>query len=407
MMHRFYVFVAVLVSVFLVSLIVLPTVFEKRITHKEGNGSGTEYGLAKKIGAHTALAKEKEVVTEAPPPPVTHIATPSVVKGIYMTSWVAGTPKLRQKLVDLADQTEVNTIVLDVKDYSGRIVFPVESESLKKMGGEEVRIADFREFIQHLHEKNIYVVARVAVFQDAYMSKTHPHLAVKTKTGEVWRDRKGLSWIDPGAREYWDYIRDIAIETHNQGVDEINFDYIRFPSDGNMTDISFPWSSTTPKTVVMKEFFSYLDREVRQKGIPTSADLFGMTTTATDDMGIGQIFTDALPYFDYISPMIYPSHYPPTFGGFELPEKHPYEVIQIALAGATSRAKMASTSIQKIRPWLQDFGLKVTYGEQEVRDQIRATYDAGLSSWLLWSASNRYTESALEKETENLDSQTR
>ncbi len=398
MISRRYVIIGlVCVAVLGIAVMALPTILQTTVVRPiETN---TEIVSAEEADV---IEKRQETLDV----PATHVATPAVVRGIYMTSWVAGTPTLRQKLVDLVDRTEANTIVLDVKDYSGKIVFAVQSERLKAVGAEEVRVADFREFIEKLHQKNIYVVARIAVFQDAHMSKQRPELAVKTKAGQVWRDRKGLSWIDPGAREYWDYIRDLSIETYNQGVDEINFDYIRFPSDGNMTDIAFPWSSTTPKTTVMKDFFAYLDREVGSKGIPTSADLFGMTTTATDDMGIGQLFVDALPYFDYISPMIYPSHYPPTFGGFAIPEKYPYEVIQIALAGATSKARMASTSIEKIRPWLQDFGLKVTYGEKEVGDQIRATYDAGLSSWLLWSASNRYTESALEKDIQELESKT-
>ena len=224
---------------------------------------------------------------------------------------------------------------------------------------------------------------------------------MKNKIGTMtWKDRKGISWIDPGSREYWDYIILLAEESRKIGFDEINFDYIRFPSDGNMRDISYPHSSSTPKAVVLKQFFEYLHNGLIDSGLTISADLFGMTTTATDDMGIGQILENALPYFDYVMPMVYPSHYPATFEGFADPEKHPYEVVHFAMEGAIERAEvLASTtgmSVAALRPWLQDFGLKMTYGSAEVRAQIKAVNDLGLTSWVLWSPSNKYTKSALQ-----------
>jgi hypothetical protein len=336
-----------------------------------------------------------------------YVSTPEAVKGIYMTSWVASADKYRQPLVTLIDETELNTLVIDIKDYSGKIVFPVTSPELKSHGSEEIRIKDLPQFIESLHQKGIYVIGRIAVFQDAYFVKHRPDLAVKNKAGTaVWKDRKGISWIDPGSREYWEYIALLSKESWEIGFDEINFDYIRFPSDGNMQDISYPFSSTTPKTLVLKNFFEYLDNKLSDSDLTTSADLFGMVTTATDDMGIGQLLENALPYFDYISPMVYPSHYPTTFMGYKLPEAYPYEVVQFAMNSAVNRAEaLASTTGQtiseykdKLRPWLQDFGLKVEYGSPEVLAQIKATYDVGLDSWLLWSASNRYTQGALKRE---------
>lgn len=330
-----------------------------------------------------------------------YIETPKNVRGIYMTSWVASDSGLRSKLVNLIDKTELNSIVIDIKDYSGKIVYTVSDPKLKSFGSEEVRVRDLPEFIETLHKKNIYVIGRVAVFQDAYFVKHRPDLAVKTKDGsQVWKDRKGISWIDAGSREYWDYIILIAKESHKIGFDEINFDYIRFPSDGDMKNISFPFSSTTPKSVVLKNFFSYLHKNLQGTGLKTSADLFGMTTTETSDMGIGQIIENALPYFDYVSPMVYPSHYPLAFEGFDDPEKHPYGLIKLVMKTAIDRRDtLASTTGQTLaeyRPWLQDFGLRVAYGSKEVRDQINASEELGLNSWLLWSASNKYSESALQ-----------
>ncbi|MEI6843427.1 MAG: putative glycoside hydrolase [bacterium] len=354
------------------------------------------------VATLTQSADVKKDVTPVFVP--TYIATPVPVKGIYMTSWTAGTPSLRGALVKLIDDTELNTVVIDIKDYSGKIVFPIENTDLKKFGSEEVRVSDMRDFVESLHKKGIYVIGRIAVFQDAYFVKYKPDLAVKNKAGTaVWKDRKGISWIDPGSQEYWDYIVLLAQETRKVGFDEINFDYIRFPSDGNMQDISYPFSSTTPKTVVMKNFFAYVTEHLK-KGVASSsapelkisADLFGMVTTAQDDMGIGQYLENALPYFDYIMPMVYPSHYPPTFIGYKNPEAYPYEVVKYAMSEAVKRANLASTSPAKLRPWLQDFGLKMTYGSAEVRAQIKATNDVGLDSWILWSASNKYTKGALD-----------
>jgi len=331
----------------------------------------------------------------------THIKTPDPVKGVYMTSWIASAAYLRNPLVNLIQKTELNSVVIDIKDYSGRIVFPVTDPQLKAYGSEQVRVPDMQSFIQSLHQKGIYVIGRVAVFQDAYFVKYRPDLAVKNKAGtQVWKDRKGISWIDAGSKEYWDYIVLLAKQAHDIGFDEINFDYIRFPSDGNMEDISYPFSSTTPKSEVLKSFFAYLHDHLKDTGLVTSADLFGQTTIATNDMGIGQVFVNALPYFDYVDPMVYPSHFGPGVFGYQNPEAHPYDMVYRSMKSGVAREKdLASTTgetLAVLRPWLQDFGLHQDYGPTEIKDQIQATYDDGLSSWLLWSASNKYTEGALE-----------
>jgi hypothetical protein len=385
--HDVYLFVGVL-SLFLIILIIgLPLAFRDHYYRKE---------VANVVSASTTTPAEVFVPT--------YVTAPDSVRGIYMTSWIASSQSLRENLVKIADETEINTIVIDIKDYSGKIVYPIENnEKLKAFGSEEVRVRDLKEFIKELHKKNIYVVGRVAVFQDAYFVKHRPDLAVKTKDGsQVWKDRKGISWIDAGSREYWDYIIMVAKESHKIGFDEINFDYIRFPSDGNMKDISFPHSSTTPKAIVMRNFFEYLHDHLKDSDMKMSADLFGMTTTETNDMGIGQIIENALPYFDYVMPMVYPSHYPPNFQNYAEPEAHPYEIIKFTMQSAIDRANALASStgqtVAELRPWIQDFGLRVTYGPAEVRAQIKATNDIGLDSWILWSPSNRYTLGALNKQ---------
>jgi hypothetical protein len=219
----------------------------------------------------------------------------------------------------------------------------------------------------------------------------------KKSDGTVWKDRKGLSFIDVSAKPYWEYIATLARDAYAIGFDEINFDYIRFPSDGNMKDIAYPWTATTTKSVALEKFFAYLEQEVKPSGAVISADLFGMTTTNTDDLNIGQVLEPALRHFDYVAPMVYPSHYPPNFNGWVNPNEHVYGVVKYSMDKAVLRANTASTTPLKLRPWLQDFDYGGDYGAVEVRAQIQATYDAGLTSWMLWDPNNRYTPAALEK----------
>jgi hypothetical protein len=327
----------------------------------------------------------------------THITTPTPVKAIYLTSWAAGTHSFRAHIENIADTTEVNAVVIDVKDYTGKISYKVDTPELVKVGSSENRIPDVVSFIDTLHKKGIYVIARVAVFQDPYYIKVRPDLAVRTNTDKTkaWKDRKGISWLDAGSEDVWKYVQMIAEESYRKGFDEINFDYIRFPSDGNMKDIYYPMSEGKKKSDVMNSFFTYIGKTLRDEGIPTSADLFGMTTTNKDDLNIGQLLEDALRNFDFVAPMVYPSHYPPTWNGFKNPADHPYDVVNISMKKAVARAEAIPVSRLKLRPWLQDFDLGAKYTKEMVRAQMTATYDVGLDSWMLWDAANKYTPEAL------------
>lgn len=333
----------------------------------------------------------------------THVPLPQQVKVIYMTSWVAGTKSLRENLVNLVDKTELNSIVIDIKDYTGKIAFEVQDESLSKYNASENRIPDIKEFLEYLHSKNIYVIGRISVFQDPHFVQQRPDLAVKKEEGgDIWKDRKGISWLDAGSIEVWNYVIDLARYSYNLGFDEINFDYSRFPSDGDMSQIYYPFSENrvvadveTGKAKILREFFTYVDAELSDTEAVLSVDLFGMVTTNDDDLNIGQILEYALPHFDFVAPMVYPSHYPNGFIGYANPASHPYEVIKYSMEKAVAKAKKINQDPNKLRPWLQDFDLGADYGAQEVRAQIQAVYDVGLNNWMLWSASNRYTTGAL------------
>jgi hypothetical protein len=358
-------------------------------------------------------------------PQIVHLKTPEPLKAIYMTSWAAGNDKFRKELFDIVSTTEVNAVVIDVKDYTGKISFIVEDSELASFGASENRIPDIKDFIKKLHEKGVYVIARISSFQDSFLIKSHPEWAVKTKEGNVWADYKGVKWLDTGAEPVWKYLVMVGKEAYADGFDELNFDYIRYPSDGNMKDISYSWSNGRSRREVLRSFFKYLREELSPIGIPISVDLFGLTTTNSDDLGIGQNLLDALEYFDYVSPMVYPSHFAHGFIGYEKPAEHPYDVVYYSMKKAAQKAVSTTTTdylagidmiasttpklytknpvnMNKLRPWLQAFDLGAIYTPAMVRTQIQATYDSGLTSWLLWDAACTYDKRALEsRSTQN------
>jgi hypothetical protein len=374
-------------------------------------------------------------------PVVTHVPLPQPLKAIYMTACVAGTPSFRSQLVALIKDTEINAVMIDIKDYSGTISFPPESPLWQAAWqASECGARDMKEFIASLHDAGIFVIGRITVFQDPFAAQRFPHLAVTTADQQtVWRDHKGLAFIDVAAREYWEQIIELAIESYNTGFDELNFDYVRYPSDGNLRDIAFPHTASSQwpndKPANLEAFFAYLHEAMmdesrfaavrhentgRDHAIPwTSADLFGMTTTNYDDLSIGQIQERAAPYFDFIAPMVYPSHYPHNYLGLGNPNHHPYKIVQHAMDSAVRRMMATTTPVtgflhqrigtstpavykktafgaDRLRTWIQDFNYGGIYGPAEVRAQIQASYDAGVDSWMIWSPSNRYTRDALE-----------
>ena len=358
-----------------------------------------------------SLVQAKENVEEKITPQSTHIKTPKPLKSLYMTACVLSTVEFKKEVVDVIDTTEVNAIVIDIKDFSGTISFPTDNPKLFGTQGTGCKATGVKEFIEELHAKNIYVIGRVTVFQDNIMTKLRPDLAVKRASdGGTWKDHKGISFIDVGAKEHWEYIVELSKESYALGFDEINFDYIRFPSDGNMKDIRFDHSDGNNKPESLRKFFEYLHNELKDTGLVTSADIFGMTTTNYDDLNIGQVLEKTLPYFDYVAPMVYPSHYPNTFNGWANPDDYPGDLIYYVMKSGADRAELlrnATTTpsdvakrvgMHQLRTWIQDFDYGGDYGPTEVRAQIDASVKAGVDSWMLWAPSNRYTVGALKSE---------
>jgi len=339
-------------------------------------------------------------IVEIPKPQIVviHLATPAQVKGIYMSQCVVGTPSFRERLVKLIDTTELNSVIIDIRDYTGKISFTTDNPILKDMVSDACGASDMKSFISELHDKNIYVIGRITVFQNPYYTKAHPEQAVQKKGGGVWKDNKGLSFVDVGAKPYWDTVVELSKVSYEQGFDEINYDYVRFPSDGPMSQVVYSWGKGLTKADALKEFFQYLHDKLEPTGAILSVDLFGMTTSNYDDLNIGQVLENAAPYFDFVSPMVYPSHYPPTWSGFKNPAANPYEVVKIAMQKGVERLKAMGENPLKLRPWLQDFDLGATYDKEKILAQIKATYDVGLNSWMLWDPKNLYTIEALKKD---------
>ena len=335
------------------------------------------------------------IIIEEPVIEPIRLETPEQVKAVYMTSWVAGTASVRERVLRLVEDTEINALVIDIKDSTGKVAFRVDNELINSYDVTENRIPNIREFIRSLNERGIYVIGRISVFQDPYLAERHPELAVRTNTdGGVWKDHKGLSFLDVTNETVWNYITELALESYDVGFDEINFDYIRYPSDGDMSTIEYNLDQEYTRADNVEKFFKHIDKEVRQKGIPTSADLFGMTTTHTKDLNIGQILEKTLPYFDYVAPMVYPSHYPKGWRGYAKPATEPYNIVHTAMKGGVERAEAMGYSGDRLRTWIQDFNLGATYTADMVRAQIQASYDAGVDSWMVWDAANTYTRDA-------------
>jgi len=351
---------------------------------------------------------------------------PEIVKGIYVTSWSASRGSYVGYLANLKRTTEVNAAVIDIKDYSGYIAYDAEMPDAERYSSKTKIISNINSVINRLHSEGIYVIARITVFQDPVLAKARPDLAVHSKAklsaqlppnlsiATLWLDNKKLAWIDPAAKEYWGYIAALSKNALSHGFDELNYDYIRFPSDGKLSDMSFTfWDGKTPKHEVIKEFFQYLRQELPDAKL--SVDLFGLSTISADDLGIGQVIEDAYEYFDYVCPMVYPSHYAHGFRGYKNPAAYPYEVISNSIGTAQNRLisfqQKRAASVEtdepqrmaKLRPWIQNFNLKpdvdagIVYNAEMIDLEMKAVQDStgdDFSGFLVWNPSNIYTVEA-------------
>lgn len=364
------------------------------------------------------------------------------VKGIYITGNMAGTSHM-DNLIALVDRTELNAMVIDIKNDEGRVVYEMDSPLVSEIGSAKKLVADMPALVQKCREHGIYLIGRIVAFKDPFLAENRPELALHNQDGSIFRDKAGLAWVNPYSREVWEYLLEIAGQAVAAGFDEIQFDYIRFSTDRGMSKVDFgPEAAGRDKEGTITEFTEYAASQLHPLGALVSADVYGIIIDSRLDASIvGQDYYEMAKYLDYISPMVYPSHYGPGNLGLAVPDAQPYETIYRSMSASrevlagmrrdTQEHQVSGNDISgnalpdnktenprdmepaeeiraDVRPWLQDFTASwvpghIKYGPEEIRAQIQAVYDAGYEEWILWNASNRYTEGGLlpAEEAEN------
>jgi len=316
------------------------------------------------------------------------------VKGIYMTSYAAASPEKLNDMIGLADRTEINAFVIDVKDDIGLVAFDADVALAKELDLIDARI-DVDALIAKLREHDITPIARVVCFKDNTLATKRNDLAVMRDGGSIWKDFKDLSFTNPYNHEVWEYLVQVAEEAARHGFREIQFDYVRFPSDGKISEAVYPGEYCSKEDAIAG-FLAFARERLEKLGVWVSADVFGITVnpgSAKDSATLGQNVEKISENVDIICPMVYPSHYSKGFYGVASPNEQPYEIVTGAMKDTKDR--LAGTGAMG-RPWLQDFSLGgVTYGVAEVKYQIKAAEEQGFSEWILWDPSLNYVEGAL------------
>ncbi|MBX6363477.1 MAG: putative glycoside hydrolase, partial [Gemmatimonadetes bacterium] len=326
-----------------------------------------------------------------------HAPRPKEIRGLYLNAWAAGSPRKLAKLLEIADRTEINTFVIDVKE-GGFISYRSQVPLAKELGLDSDYIRDIRGVLKKLKEHGIYPIARIVCFKDPVLAEKRPEWAIHRPDGSLWADAKGKHWVDSYNRHVWDYNIAIAKEALELGFAEIQWDYVRFPDVTASTRkaMVYPAAAGRSREDAIREFLLYSKKELAPYGVPVTADVFGLTVTAIDDMGIGQRWEKLTTAADVLLPMVYPSHFFRGNYGLAYPNAVPYKTVYSAMMEALRRTKAAGGTAE-IRPWLQDFTLGPPhYGPSEVRAQIQAVYDSGLKEWILWNPGSNYNVAALE-----------
>ena len=364
--------------------------------------------------------------------------TPVKVKGIYVTAYVAGNREMMEHIISRIDGTELNAVVIDFKTDEGHIAAYVDSPVFDGVDACRNYIPDLPALMDTLKSHGIYTIARIVAFRDPWLAEKRPDLSLKRADGGVYRDRQGLSWVNPYKREVWDYLVEAGRQAAAAGFDEVQFDYIRFSTDSTMREVVFDEADTLgrSRTDVITEFAGYAYERLAPLGVFVSADVFGAIIGSGEDAAaVGQSYGAMADCVDYICPMIYPSHYGDGNFGLDHPDLHPYETISGALNQSSQELSAYREGQQEqsaeggaqderthgqgkqspegtrrkeqavVRPWLQDFTAGYLahhrhYGEEELREQIQAVYDAGYEEWILWNASNQYHYGGLLNESD-------
>ena len=355
--------------------------------------------------AGRATASSTTVGTEPPQPPIVHVPAPDTLRGLYVNRWAAMGSKLKT-LIEVARKTEVNALVIDVKDDRGFVLYRSNVPLAREIGadtaeGHWMSAAKVRAVLDTMAAHGIYPIARIVVAKDPLLARKKLDLAIKRKSDlKPWLDKNGNPWLDPHQREIWKYAADLGREAYELGFSEVQFDYVRFPDERRLVaETVYPLANGRSRAQVIREQLGYVRSALKPHGIRVTADVFGLTATDTTDMGIGQRWEMFVDQVDVVLPMVYPSHF--ARGTYKLrnPNAHPYKTIDNALKDAIARTKPVSNAA-KIIPWYQDFTLGPPhYYAEQIRAQKKAGYDNGFQSWILWNPKSNYTVAALEPQS--------
>jgi hypothetical protein len=324
-----------------------------------------------------------------------------VVRALYVNRFAAQSSKRMKQLIQIADETEINAFVIDLKDEFGLNYIPSNKEFARN-GGRAGIIRNLPAMLDTLRAHKILPIARMVVFKDSVTAAVHPEWTIRRQDGSLWRDKKNNAWVNPYHHELWDYNIGVAEELTKMGFGEIQFDYIRFPEPyPSLPKQVFPDSKGTPKPDVLAAFLKEAKGRIGNLGGRTTADIFGLVTTVSGPLEVGQDWEKLSPNLDVVLPMVYPSHYPRGDLGLAVPNAQPYEVLKISLSKAKQRdKKLGITTKEHVRPWLQAFSLgKPPYGPAELEAQKKGAYDAGYDGWVLWNPGSKFEAflPALEK----------
>ncbi len=329
------------------------------------------------------------------------VPTPAVVRGLYVNRWAAMGGRMGE-LIRVAETTEVNALVIDVKDDRGYVLYRSQVPLAQEIGADTVRpmsAEHVRAMLDTLRAHNIYPIARIVVAKDPLLAERKPEWAIRMKrdTAVAWRDKQGRPWLDPTRPGVWQYAVDLAREAVNLGFSEVQFDYVRFPDDKRLvTEATFPLARGRKRAEVIHDQLAFARSALKPLGVPFTIDVFGLTATDSTDMGIGQRWEMFVNEADVVLPMSYPSHYAPGTYHLKRPNADPYDVVDNTLKDAHRRSATLPGAAA-IRPWYQDFTLGAPhYGAEQVRAQIKAGYQNGIMSWILWNPGSRYTVAALK-----------
>jgi hypothetical protein len=341
---------------------------------------------------------EKAILAPSPGP-LTVILKPRVVKAAYLTYFGVAHPGIRGRVLDLIARTELNAVVIDVKGDRGWIPYRTEVPLALTAGAQgPVLMKDFDAMLADFKSRGIYTIARIVTFKDHVLASARHDLAIiDTRTGKPWIDNEKLAWVDPFRREVWEYNVAIAKEAVKKGFDEVQFDYVRFPTDGRLSAARYAKANTKDTRLpTITAFLAYARGELGRTGAFVAADVFGYTAFNQNDTDIGQRIEELAPHLDYLCPMVYPSGYHLGIPGFRNPVAHPREVVFESVRLVRSRSGQHNV---RVRPWLQDFKDyafdRRIFGVPEIRAQIGGATEAGATGFMLWNPRNDYTAAAL------------